>query len=311
VRNTFIKTLTAIAEERDDVWLLCGELGNSVLEGFASRFPDRFINAGVAEQNMAGMAAGLALAGKTVFIYSIGNFPTFRCLEQIRNDVCAHRASVKVVAVGAGYAYGPQGYTHHALEDVAVMGALPHMEVFVPCDPVETEAATRAIAASPLPSYLRLSRSGEPNLHAGALSDIRAPAVLRTGGDVTIIACGPVVQDCLAAADLLAKEGLAAQVASIPCVKPLDAAFVTAVAETSRLIVTVEEHVLWGGLHASVAVCLGAQARRPPLLGLGVSDEVRANSVAGDRAALIKRAGLDAESIARRVRSAADAAAAR
>jgi transketolase len=311
VRNTFIKTLTKIAEQRPDVWLVCGDLGYSVLEEFATRFPERYINAGVAEQNMAGMAAGLAMAGKTVFLYSIGNFPTFRCLEQIRNDVCAHRASVKVVAVGAGYAYGPQGYTHHALEDVAVMGSLPHMEVFVPCDPIETEAATHAISESGAPAYLRLSRSGEPKLHAVALRDARAPVMLRKGGDVTILACGPVVQDCLAAADLLAAEGVAVQVATLPCVKPLDEAFVQAAADTSRLLVTVEEHVLWGGLHASVAGCLAAHERRPRILGIGVSDEIRASAAAGDRATLLKRAGLDAASIAARIRSAAAAAAAR
>jgi transketolase len=311
VRDTFVNTLITIAEERPDVWLICGDLGFSVLERFAQRFPKRFINAGVAEQNMAGMAAGLAMAGKTVFIYSIGNFPTLRCLEQIRNDVCAHGASVKVVAVGAGYAYGPQGYTHHALEDVAVMGALPHMEVFVPCDPAETAAATREIAASGRPAYLRLSRTGEPVLHATPPADIRRPLRLRGDGDIAVLASGPIVKDCLEAADLLDAQGCAVQVVTVPCVKPLDIDFVRTVAASARLVVTVEEHVLWGGLHAQVAACLASELRRPPLLGIGISDAARAAGGAGDRNTLLARAGLDPVSLSQRIAAAAQAAGSR
>src|ERR1044071_8113758 len=125
MRTTFIESLSQAASENPDIWLLCGDLGYSVLEPFAARIPERYINDGVAEQNMAGIAAGIALSGKTVFIYSIGNFPTLRCLEQLRNDVCHHGADVKVVSVGGGFAYGNQGYSHHAIEDVAVMSALP------------------------------------------------------------------------------------------------------------------------------------------------------------------------------------------
>jgi transketolase len=155
MRIRFIETLCAEAEYNPKIFLVCGDLGFSVLEPFATRFPDRYLNAGVAEQNMMGVAAGLAMTGYTVFAYSIGNFPTMRCLEQIRNDVCYHNADVKVVAVGSGFAYGGQGYTHHAVEDVAVMAALPRMEVFSPADPAEVVAVTRLIARSGQPSYLR------------------------------------------------------------------------------------------------------------------------------------------------------------
>jgi transketolase len=184
MRKAFIDSLVAAAEENSAIWLLCGDIGYSVLETFADRFPDRFVNVGVAEQNMTGIAAGIALSGKTVFIYSIGNFPTFRCLEQLRNDVCYHGADVKVVAVGSGYAYGSQGYTHHAVEDVAVMSALPGIEIFAPCDPAETRTATQMIAASGRPSYLRLSRAGEPDLGANKPDDLRRPRFLRKGRDL-------------------------------------------------------------------------------------------------------------------------------
>ena len=195
MRTTFIETLSKAASENPDIWLLCGDLGYSVLEPFAAKFPDRYLNVGVAEQNMAGIAAGIALSGKTVFIYSIGNFPTLRCLEQLRNDVCYHGADVKVVAVGAGYAYGSQGYTHHALEDAGIMSMLPGIEVFVPCDPIEVRAATRLIATSGKPSYLRLSRQGEPNLGA-AVTDLRVAMHLET--EATVIGfLDPLTTDLL------------------------------------------------------------------------------------------------------------------
>ena len=132
MRNTFIDTLCELAAEDARVWLMCGDLGYSVLERFADRFPNRYINAGVAEQNLTGVAAGLALSGKIVFTYSIANFPIMRCLEQVRNDVCYHNLNVKIVAIGCGFAYGAAGYSHHGAEDLAVMRTLPNMTVVAP-----------------------------------------------------------------------------------------------------------------------------------------------------------------------------------
>lgn len=292
MRNTFMNTLADIATEDPKVWLLCGDLGFSVLEPFAAAFPDRYINVGVAEQNMAGIAAGLALSGKTVFIYSIANFPTLRCLEQIRNDICYHGADVKIVSVGGGYAYGSQGYTHHALEDVAIMSMLPGIEVFVPCDPAEARAATRLIAASRRPSYLRLSRSGEPVLGDTEPLDLRRARVLRDGSDVVVLASGPIVGACLEAAEALEADGRRVGVVSVPCMKPIDEAFVRDVARQARLIVTVEEHVLRGGLHWSVAAITAAESRRSPILGLGVPEPANKISRAGSREALLAADGL-------------------
>lgn len=304
MRNTFIATLAEIAEQDPNVWLLCGDLGFSVLEPFAARIPGRYLNIGVAEQNMAGIAAGIALSGKSVFIYSIGNFPTLRCLEQLRNDVCYHGADVKVVSVGAGFAYGSQGYTHHAIEDVAVMSALPGMEVFVPCDPLEVRGITRMIAASGRPSYLRLSRSGEPALHQAEPADLRTPQFLRPQSDVVILASGPIASACLAASDALAKDDISVSVASAACVKPLDEGFVRNIAQSARLIVTVEEHILHGGLHASVAACLASERGRPPVLGFGIPDMAGKISFAGERDALLRHADLSAAAIERRIRAA-------
>src|SRR5689334_14978381 len=146
MRTSFIEALCEVAEQNDRVWLLTADLGYSVLERFASRFPRRYMNVGVAEQNLIGVAAGLARCGKIPFVYSIANFPTLRCLEQIRNDVCYHHGNVKVVAVGGGFSYGAQGYTHHGIEDLSIMRSLPGMTVVAPADPTEARLATSALA---------------------------------------------------------------------------------------------------------------------------------------------------------------------
>ena len=165
MRNAFIEELTALAETHDNIALVVGDLGYSVIEEFADRFPDRFINAGVAEQNMTGLAAGMASEGYHVFTYSIANFPTFRCAEQIRNDVDHHRLPVTVVAVGGGVSYGALGYSHHAVQDYALMRSMPHMTIAAPGDPLETRACLRWLVANPGPSYLRLGKAGEPRFH--------------------------------------------------------------------------------------------------------------------------------------------------
>lgn len=301
MRNAFIASLSEIAAHNPNVWLLCGDLGFSVLEPFAAKFPDRYINVGVAEQNMASIAAGIALSGKTVFTYSIGNFSTLRCLEQLRNDVCYHGADVKVVAVGAGYAYGSQGYTHHALEDVAIMSTLPAIEVFVPCDPVEVGAITHAIAASGKPSYLRLCRAGEPILHPGALEDVRRPRVLRDGREAVVLASGPVAAQCLEAAARLSQQGHDVGVVSVPCLKPFDDEFIRTAARRTSLMVTVEEHVLRGGLFSAVATALAGKPHQTRVIGIGVSELAGKTSIAGSREALLKAAGLAADALAHRI----------
>ena len=166
MRNAFIEELVSLATQHPHIALVVGDLGYSVVEPFADRFPDRFINAGVAEQNMTGLAAGMASEGYHVFTYSIANFPTFRCAEQIRNDVDYHRLPVTVVSVGGGLAYGALGYSHHAVQDYALMRSFPNMLIAAPGDPMEVRACMRYLAANPQPSYLRLGKAGEPCIHA-------------------------------------------------------------------------------------------------------------------------------------------------
>ena len=166
MRNAFIQELVTLARQHPQIALVVGDLGYSVVEPFADEFPGRFINAGVAEQNMTGLAAGMASEGFHVFTYSIANFPTFRCAEQIRNDVAYHNLPVTVVSVGGGLAYGALGYSHHAVQDYALMRTLPNMLIAAPGDPMEVRACMRYLVKHPGPSYLRLGKAGEPNFHA-------------------------------------------------------------------------------------------------------------------------------------------------
>ena len=302
MRTTFIRTLTEQAAKDPRVTLAVGDLGFGVVVDFAQRFPRQFLNAGVAEQNMTGIAAGMALSGRIVFTYSIANFPTLRCIEQIRNDVCYHRANVVVVAVGGGYSYGALGMTHHATEDLGVLRMLPRMTVIAPGDPVEAAAATRAVAAGIGPVYLRLGRDKEPIVHQEPIAWQLGQAItVREGGDVTLIVTGAMLASVVEAADLLARDGIAAKVLSMHTLKPLDVEAVTAAARAGGRVVTIEEHSVLGGLGARVAETLceagipGVRFRR-----IGLPSEFL--KVVGDQDYLRKVQGLDVPSLCRRVK---------
>ncbi len=247
MRTAFINALIDQARLHPRIFLAVGDLGFSVVEPFAREFPHRFLNAGVAEQNMTGVAAGLASEGWHVFTYSIANFPTLRCFEQIRNDVCYHRLPVTVVAVGAGLAYGNLGYSHHGVQDIAVMRSLPHLTLLSPADPAETTACVRHLAEHPGPSYLRLGKAGEKALHDRPLTR-HAPIEVRSGdGILAIAATGSTLALALLAADLLnQQDGLRASVYSCPWLKPLATSDLSAIWRHST-IVTIEEHVDAGG----------------------------------------------------------------
>jgi transketolase len=274
VRTAFINTLIELARSNERIFLLVGDLGYSVVEPFAREFPRRFVNIGVAEQNMTGIAAGLALSGKIVFTYSIANFPTLRCLEQIRNDVCYHNANVKIVAVGGGVAYGAQGMTHHATEDIAIMRVLPNMTVLAPGDPVETALAVQAIIDWPGPCYLRLGKAGEPLVHKTTPEfQVGKALLMREGSDMTLISTGGMLYNTMQAAERLVKEGINTKVLSMTTIKPLDVEAVLAAAKGTLGIVTVEEHSIIGGLGGAIAETLTAlRCERVPLQRLGLPD---------------------------------------
>jgi len=257
MRTAFIETMERIAAQDERVCLLVGDLGFGVVQRFAERFPRQFVNVGVAEQNMAGLAAGMALCGKIVFTYSISNFPTLRCMEQIRNDICYHEADVKVVCVGGGVAYGSVGATHFATEDVAMMRALPNMTVVAPCDPLEAERATLAVSRQPGPCYLRLGRAGEASVHTTDPGFQLGRAItVREGGDLTIISAGSLLRNALQLAEMLDTRGIRARVVSMHTIKPIDEEAIARAARETGAIVTVEEHSLIGGLGSAVLEAL-------------------------------------------------------
>jgi transketolase len=301
MRTTFIKTLTELAAADPRIMLVVGDLGFGVVTDFAKRFPNQFLNVGVAEQNMTGIAAGLALAGRIPFTYSIANFPTLRCLEQIRNDICYHKAHVVVVAVGGGFSYGALGMTHHATEDLAVMRALPEMTVLAPGDPVEVAAATWAVAANPGPAYLRLGRDGEPVIHEATLPWTLGKAIpVRRGQHLTLISTGAMLASAVAAAELLAEEGFRARVLSMHTLKPLDVEAVVAAAQETGLVVTIEEHSVVGGLGSAVAeVLCEADVSDVRFRRIGLPSTFC--KVVGDQDYLRKYYGLDPRSITDRL----------
>ncbi|MDQ8180931.1 transketolase C-terminal domain-containing protein [Pelagicoccus sp. SDUM812005] len=257
MRQAFIEELTLLAETNLNLFLIVGDLGYSVVEPFAERFPDRFLNAGVAEQNMTGLAAGLASCGFHVFTYSIANFPTLRCLEQIRNDVCYHNLPVTVVSVGGGMAYGNLGYSHHATEDLAVTLPLPNIRVIAPGDPFETRLATRELCKKPGPSYLRLGKAREPTIHAAidGIKDLRTLQILQEGSDVMLVSTGGILEQVKAAAERLTQSGICAGYSSSPYLKPFDEAGLLSIALKTKIIISVEEHGV-GGLSSLISETL-------------------------------------------------------
>jgi len=297
VRDAFINRLTHLAAGNPRVFLITGDLGFGVLAKFAADRPGQFLNAGVAESNMTGLATGLALDGRIVFTYSIGNFPTVRCLEHVRNDAAYHEANVKVVAVGGGFSYGPLGMSHHATEDLAILRAIPGITVVSPGCLWEVEEATEALASTPGTCYLRLDKSSagrtdRPREHF-QLGKVRT---LRSGRDVTLLATGGILGATLEAADRLAAQGIEARVLSAHTIRPFDAETVFQACRETAGIITVEEHVVDGGLGGLVAeTCLegGVVPRAFHRIGLRAGFA----SVVGSQEYLRARYGMDAAAI--------------
>jgi transketolase len=247
---------------------------------------------------MTGVAAGLALSDCVVFTYSIANFPTLRCLEQIRNDVCYHRANVKIVAVGGGFTYASNGYTHHGLEDLSVLSSLPEMTVVAPGDPHEARLATRAIAEREGPCYLRLGKAGEPVVHAAPPAFELGRAIrVRQGDDATLISTGGMLKAAVDAHQELLAQGIRARVLSMHTVKPLDQSAILEAAAETGAIVTLEEHNVHGGLGSAVADVLALAGAGVPFGKIAAPD--RFWHTAGSQAYFRGLAGNPAEMVVR------------
>ncbi|WP_368285647.1 transketolase family protein [Enorma massiliensis] len=298
-RAAFGETLIKLVDEGMDIMAVDADLcGSTTTAKFGAAYPDCLFDVGIAEQNMIGVASGLALTGRTVFTGSFAVFGTGRCWEQIRNTVCDSGLNVKICPTHAGITVGADGATHQALEDIALMRVLPGMRVLVPADYASAAAAIRLAAATPGPFYVRLGREPLPEVYdEGFTCDVAFANVLREGSDISIMACGVEVAQALAAADALAAEGISAEVVDVMSVKPLDEEAIIASAAKTGRVLTVEEHSIYGGMGSAVAELLG-EKHPVPVTRLGLTTFGQS----GDAAELLAYYGLDAAGIAARVR---------
>ena len=274
MRDAFIESLSKIAKNDKDIFLITGDLGYGVLDDFAKKFPSQFLNVGVAEQNMTGIAVGMALNGYKVFTYSIANFTTLRCLEQIRNDACYHNANVNVVSIGGGFGYGGLGMSHHATEDLSIMRALPNIELIAPGDDYETIEATKYVANSNKPSYLRLERA--PHIHELNLDTKFEYGKIRKisdGKDIAILCSGGVTKVAMNAAHILEKQKVSLGVYSVHSLKSIDFETISKIFEKYSGVITLEENNLIGGLGSAISeICVDNKIYPKSFKRMGLED---------------------------------------
>lgn len=298
MRTAFITKLIELARKDDTVFLIVGDLGFSVVEPFANEFPSRFLNAGIAEQNMTGIAAGLAKEGFNVFTYSIGNFPTLRAMEQIRYDICYHNLNVNIVSVGAGYAYGSLGASHHATEDIGMMRTIPNMRVFSPGDPLEAQLVTEHVVNHPGPSYLRIGKAGEAFVHHSnqniSIQKI-IPVIIKADSDTAVIATGSILN--YAYKFLIENKEKPFDLYSCPAIKPLDIDSLIILSNKYPQLITLEEHQKSAGFGSAIIEVLSDLrfenkiVRIPVVNRIAISDKFY--SIGGSQDFLRKLAGLE------------------
>lgn len=299
-RDGYGDALMTLGENNPKVVVLTGDLAESTrVQKFQKKFPDRFIECGVAEQNMMGVAAGLALAGKIPFVSSYAVFVPGRCWDQLRVSVCYSQANVKVAGAHAGISVGPDGATHQGLEDLAITRVLPNLTVVVPCDYEETRKCALAIAAHRGPCYFRFAREKTPVITTSETPfEIGQAYVCREGGDVTIAACGPLLHEALLAAEQLEKEGVEAEVLNCHTLKPFDEKTLTTSVKKTGCCVTVEEHQIIGGLNGAVSETLG-RLYPVPIEAIGMLDSF---GESGEPKELLDKYGMRSGDIVEAVR---------
>ena len=302
-RDGFGVGLFEAAEQDDKVYALCADLTESMrLDKFEQLFPNRFVQMGVAEQNMIGVAAGLALAGKTPFATSFAVFSPGRTLDQIRVSVAYSNLNVKIVGGHTGLSTGPDGATHQALEDIAIMRTLPNMTVICPSDAQQAREATVALASHQGPAYLRLSRPKYPILKHQKPFVIGEAEILKEGNDLTLISFGDAIHDCLLAAQSLGKRGVSVQIINLHTIKPIDKKALVQAANKTKRIITVEDHQVTGGLGSAVAEVLLPEINQSvtnefKFLMIGVNDSF---GESGEDCELKKKYGIDVDSIVKK-----------
>jgi len=306
MRKAFVRKLVELAEKDKDVFLLTGDMGFSVLESFIEKFPDRYLNCGVAEQNMIGMACGLTLKNKKVFVYSIIPFVTYRVLEQIRNDLCYQRVPVKIIGVGSGILYGTAGCTHHAIEDIGVMTSLPDIYVFSPGDPLEVEKILDESVKLELPCYIRLNKAGDPLINTEkTIQDFKISEPLNVSGrdksGVNIFAIGSMLPVGLEVLKDLEKENIAARLYSIHTLKPINEEAVVKILEQGILTVILEEHISRNNFAQFISSLLVQRRMNKKLLSLSLPDQFIHD--VGSQDFIRGKYGLDKNTITEKIKS--------
>jgi transketolase len=296
MRDAFVQKLELLAENDKDTVLITGDLGFGMFDNFREKFPQQFINVGVAEQNMIGIATGLALEGKKVFVYSIANFATLRCLEQIRNDAAYHRVNITIVASGGGFTYGALGMSHHATEDIAILRALPDITVVVPSTAWEAGCATQMCYSINSVCYLRIEKGGnkEPPFNQ-AIFNIGKAIKLREGKDITFISCGGIISEVEKAAFILEDQGVESRILSMHTIKPIDRDAITKAVQDTGCILTIEEHNAMGGLGSAVSEVLMIDNLHAVCGQICLQDEY--SSIVGNQKYLRNYYKLDSDSI--------------
>lgn len=301
MKATFFKELYELARQDARVQFIKGD--TAYVPDYQTAFPNQYLDVGIAEQNMIGVAAGMAKEGLIPFTYSIVNFASMRCLEQIRNDIAYHNLNIKVVACGAGFDYGALGATHHATEDIAIMRAMPNMVVFSPCDAYETSAIVKAAKKMVGPCFIRNGHGGEKLLHKGELENFETGKAYRLvpGDEVIICATGSIAEEAVNAAQTLRKDGIDVGVYSFPTIKPIDKELILTKSISAKLIVTVEEHNVIGGLGSAVAEIIAENPKSVAVLHrIGIHDTFA--TVVGSRDFLKKTYKIDAMAIEEAIR---------
>ena len=281
MRTTFVKTLIELARKDDNIFLLTPDMGYSVLEPFRDEFPDRFLNTGIAEQNTIGVAAGLALTGKIVYVYSIIPFVTMRCYEQVRLDLAYNNTNVKLIGIGAGLTYGSLGPSHHAVEDIAIMRSIPNMTVLCPGDPIEVAELVKASHATFGPIYIRLGKNGEPRIHPeGTKIEIGKAITIVDGNDFALITTSNMLETGKKWVDEWKQDGVSVSLISMPSIKPFDSDTVIQLIEKEMPILVVEEHNVIGGLGTAVSEVIAKVGKPVKFKQIGINDEF--SHVVGD-----------------------------
>ncbi len=301
IRNAYGNALVELGRENENIVVLDADLSRSTMTHlFAKEFPDRFFDCGVAEQNMMGIAAGLAACGKTVFASTFAVFATTRCYDQVRVSIAQSHQNVKIVATHGGITVGEDGCSHHAIEDLALMCALPGFTVIVPADAIEADQVIRAAAATHGPFYIRLARPKMPIVCRDHYNFVMGKSVtMRGGGDATVIAIGIMVDRALQAADTLAREGIELRVINMSTLKPLDEKTIVKAAEETGAILTAEEHLQHGGLGSGVAQVVAKQ-HPVPMSFMTIKDVFSSSGKGGE---LLEKHGLTATGVVEEVRS--------